>query len=264
MSFAFVFPGQGSQSIGMLRELAQAQAVVRETFAEASDVLGYDLWSIVTNGPEDRLNATEVTQPAMLTGGVAVWRAWRANGGMPPAQMAGHSLGEYSALVCADALPFGDAVRLVADRARYMQEAVPVGQGGMAAILGLDDEAVRALCAKAADGDVLEPVNFNSPGQVVIAGTAAAIACACLAGQRALALRLDGAGGGAHGNSPQIGRAARAVDTGDPQRQRAGRIGRRCDSRCIDAPGGCAGALGGNDRKNGRRGRTHRHRMWTR
>jgi [acyl-carrier-protein] S-malonyltransferase len=189
MSLAFVFPGQGSQSVGMLRELAAEQPIVGQTFVEASEALGYDLWAIVASGPEERLNATEVTQPAMLTGGVAVWRAWRANGGAMPSHMAGHSLGEYTALVCADALPFSDAVRLVADRARYMQEAVPVGQGGMAAILGLEDDAVRALCAQAAEGEVLEPVNFNSPGQIVIAGTAAAIARAVAKAKEAGAKR---------------------------------------------------------------------------
>jgi [acyl-carrier-protein] S-malonyltransferase len=196
MSLAFVFPGQGSQSVGMLRELALEQPVVAQTFGEASQALGYDLWKIVVDGPEERLNATEVTQPAMLTAGVAVWRAWRALGGAWPSQMAGHSLGEYTALVCAEALPFVDAVRLVADRARYMQEAVPAGQGGMAAILGLDDDAVRALCKAAAAGDVLEAVNFNSPGQVVIAGTAAAVARAVAqakdaGAKRALALPVS-------------------------------------------------------------------------
>ncbi len=176
MKLAFVFPGQGSQSVGMLNALAGEFPQVAETFAEASQALGYDLWAVVERGPEEKLNQTEVTQPAMLTAGVAVWRAWRAQGGAMPAMMAGHSLGEYTALVCAEAIGFADAVRLVADRGRFMQQAVPAGQGGMAAILGLEDDAVRKVCAEAAQGEVLEPVNFNSPGQVVIAGSAAAVA----------------------------------------------------------------------------------------
>jgi len=176
MSLAFVFPGQGSQSVGMLGLLADSYPEVKATFAEASAALGYDLWTIAANGPEDRLNQTEITQPAMLSAGVAVWRAWQKDGGPQPVIMAGHSLGEYTALACAGAIEFKDAVMLVADRGRFMQEAVPAGQGGMAAILGLEDDQVRALCEQAAQGDVLSPVNFNSPGQVVIAGTAAAVA----------------------------------------------------------------------------------------
>ena len=176
MSLAFVFPGQGSQSVGMLGLLADSYPEVKATFAEASAALGYDLWTIAANGPEDRLNQTEITQPAMLSAGVAVWRAWQKDGGPQPVIMAGHSLGEYTALACAGAIEFKDAVMLVADRGRFMQEAVPAGQGGMAAILGLEDNQVRALCEQAAQGDVLSPVNFNSPGQVVIAGTAAAVA----------------------------------------------------------------------------------------
>ncbi|HEY8554297.1 MAG TPA: ACP S-malonyltransferase [Burkholderiales bacterium] len=175
MKFAFVFPGQGSQSVGMLRELAAEHPEVERTFAEASSALGYDLWRTVCEGPEERLAQTEVTQPAMLAAGVAVWRVWCATGGPEPAVMAGHSLGEYSALVCAGALEFPEAVRLVADRARFMQEAVPAGHGAMAAILGLSDDAVAAVCAQAAQGEVLEPVNFNSPAQVVIAGSRAAV-----------------------------------------------------------------------------------------
>lgn len=176
MKFAFVFPGQGSQSVGMLAELAVAHPEVQQTFAEASTVLGYDLWHLVSRGPEERLAETEVTQPAMLAAGVAVWRVWRAGGGRVPSLMAGHSLGEYSALVCAETLEFGEAVGLVAARARYMQEAVPAGNGAMAAVLGLTDEEVTALCAQAAEGEVLEPANFNSPSQVVIAGTSGAVA----------------------------------------------------------------------------------------
>jgi len=176
MTLAFVFPGQGSQSVGMLNVLAETYPQVKETFSEASAALGYDLWAIATNGPEEKLNQTEITQPAMLTAGVAVWRIWQHENGPQPVLLAGHSLGEYTALTCAGALAFNDAVKLVADRGRYMQEAVPAGQGGMAAIVGLDDEGVSALCKQAAQGDVLAPVNFNSPGQVVIAGTAAAVA----------------------------------------------------------------------------------------
>jgi [acyl-carrier-protein] S-malonyltransferase len=175
MSLAFVFPGQGSQSVGMLNTLAAEYPVVKATFAEVSAALGFDLWQIVEQGPEDKLNQTQVTQPAMLAAGVAVWRVWQANQGPMPAYLAGHSLGEYSALVCAGAMAFAEAAKLVADRGRFMQEAVPAGQGGMAAILGLDDEAVRQVCRQAAQGEVLEAVNFNSPGQVVIAGTAAAV-----------------------------------------------------------------------------------------
>ena len=176
MTLAFVFPGQGSQSVGMLNMLADAYPQVQETFAEASAALGYDLWEIVANGPEEKLNQTEITQPAMLSAGAAVWRVWQAENGPQPVIMAGHSLGEYTALTCASAIDFADAVRLVADRGRYMQDAVPAGTGGMAAIVGLEDEQVSALCLQAAQGEVLSPVNFNSPGQVVIAGTATAVA----------------------------------------------------------------------------------------
>lgn len=176
MTLAFVFPGQGSQSIGMLNALADAYPQVRETFAEASAALGYDLWAIVSSGLEDKLNQTEITQPAMLSAGVAVWRVWQAEKGAQPVLMAGHSLGEYAALTCAGAIDFSDAVKLVADRGRFMQEAAPSGQGGMAAIVGLDDEQVQALCVKAAQGEILAAVNFNAPGQVVVAGTAGAVA----------------------------------------------------------------------------------------
>jgi [acyl-carrier-protein] S-malonyltransferase len=176
MSLAFVFPGQGSQSVGMLNALADAYPQVKKTFAEASAELGYDLWALASGGPEEKLNQTEITQPVMLAAGVAVWRVWQAEHGPQPLVTAGHSLGEYTALTCAGALDFKDAVQLVADRGRFMQAAVPAGQGGMAAIVGLEDEQVRALCAQAAQGEVLSPVNFNSPGQVVIAGTAVAVA----------------------------------------------------------------------------------------
>lgn len=171
----FIFPGQGSQSVGMLAEMAAAYPIVEQTFAQASQVLGYDLWQISQQGPEAELNRTDCTQPAMLAAGVAVWRVWESRGGPRPAVMAGHSLGEYTALVCAGALAFESAVALVAKRGRFMQEAVPQGQGAMAAILGLDDERVRAVCEQAEAGEVVSPVNFNAPGQVVVAGNAAAV-----------------------------------------------------------------------------------------
>lgn len=178
-SFGMVFPGQGSQSIGMLSELAAAHPIVNQTFDEAAEALGYDLWDLVQNGPAERLNQTMTTQPAMLTAGVSVWRVWLDQGGSAPRLMAGHSLGEYTALVCAGAIEFADAIRLVTERGRFMQEAVPEGTGGMAAVLGLDDDQVKAVCAKAASGDVIEAVNFNSPGQVVIAGHKEAVERAC-------------------------------------------------------------------------------------
>jgi [acyl-carrier-protein] S-malonyltransferase len=174
-SLAMVFPGQGSQSVGMLSDIAESSPVVDETFARASEVLGYDLWQLVQQGPAEVLNQTGNTQPAMLAAGVAVWRAWQARDGAQPVVMAGHSLGEYTALVCAGALQFGDAIALVAERGRCMQSAVPEGVGAMAAILGLDDAAVANVCEAAAEGEVVSPVNYNSPGQVVIAGHAAAV-----------------------------------------------------------------------------------------
>ena len=176
---AIVFPGQGSQSVGMLAELAGAHSEVEATFAEASTVLGYDLWELVQDGPEADLNQTDRTQPAMLAAGVAVWRIWTRQGGAAPAFLAGHSLGEYTALVCAGSLAFSDGIRLVAERGRRMQVAVPAGIGAMAAILGLDDDQVRAACSAAAQGEVVQAVNFNSPGQVVIAGHKAAVERAC-------------------------------------------------------------------------------------
>jgi len=180
MSFVVVFPGQGSQSIGMLADLATVHAEVTETFAEASDALGYDLWERIQNGPEADLNRTDCTQPAMLTAGIAVWRVWLAQGGSQPAAMAGHSLGEYSALVAAGALPFAAAVATVAKRGEYMQAAVPEGEGAMAAVLGLDDAGVEQACAEtaAAMERVVEPVNYNAPGQVVIAGHVDAVIAA--------------------------------------------------------------------------------------
>jgi [acyl-carrier-protein] S-malonyltransferase len=176
MSLAVVFPGQGSQSVGMLGALAAEHAAVGATFAEASEVLGYDLGRLVAEGPEELLNSTERTQPAMLAAGVAVWRAFRGRGAPEPAMLAGHSLGEFTALVCAEALAFRDAVAVVQFRGRVMQQAMPAGQGAMAAILGLDDAQVEAACAEAAGGEVVEAVNFNAPGQLVIAGHAGAVA----------------------------------------------------------------------------------------
>lgn len=189
MTLAIVFPGQGSQSVGMMNALSGDYPDVKATFAEASDALGYDLWRMAEAGPADVLNQTQHTQPAMLAAGVATYRVWRNSGGPLPAFFAGHSLGEYTALVCAEALAFTDAVKLVADRARYMQEAVPAGQGAMAAILGLDDAAVIDVCAKAAQGEVLSAVNFNSPGQVVIAGNRSAVDRGIVAAKEAGAKR---------------------------------------------------------------------------
>ena len=174
MKLAFVFPGQGSQSVGMMQGWGD-RAEVHATFIEASDALGQDLWALVTDGPADLLNQTVNTQPAMLAADVAVWRVWQAAGGATPALLAGHSLGEYAALVAAGSLNFADAIRLVRFRAEAMQAAVPEGVGAMAAILGLDDDAVREVCVQAAAGEVVEAVNLNSPGQVVIAGNKAAV-----------------------------------------------------------------------------------------
>jgi [acyl-carrier-protein] S-malonyltransferase len=173
--FAYVFPGQGSQSVGMMTDWGEHQAVVSDVYAQASEALGYDLWSLTSQGPAEQLNQTEVTQPAMLCAGVASWRIVSQQLAMPPAaMMAGHSLGEYSALVCAGSLDLGDAVTLVARRGHLMQSAVKAGEGAMAAIIGLDDAAVREACARVSDG-VVEAVNFNAPGQVVIAGESAAV-----------------------------------------------------------------------------------------
>ncbi|WP_207884440.1 ACP S-malonyltransferase [Pseudomonas sp. 30_B] len=195
-SLAFVFPGQGSQSLGMLAELGGQHAIVRDTFAEASAALGYDLWVLVQEGPEERLNQTDKTQPAILTASIALWRLWQAEGGAQPAYVAGHSLGEYSALVAAGSLAFADAVKLVERRGQLMQEAVPAGTGGMAAILGLEDADVLAACAEAAQGEVVSAVNFNAPGQVVIAGAAKAVeraieGCKARGAKRAVALPVS-------------------------------------------------------------------------
>lgn len=175
MTLAFVFPGQGSQSIGMLAALGAEQPLVRSTFDEASTVLGYDLWDVVQNGPAERLNSTECTQPAMLAASYAVYRVWLEKGGRRPDVVSGHSLGEFTALVAAGAIQFPAAIGLVQFRGRAMQDAVPLGTGAMAAVLGLDDAEVEAACAEAAQGSVVEAVNYNSPGQIVIAGETAAV-----------------------------------------------------------------------------------------
>ena len=193
---AFVFPGQGSQTVGMLTELAATYPLVEETFREASDALGYDLWQLVSQGPAEELNKTWQTQPALLAASVAIYRVWQQQGGEQPALMAGHSLGEYSALVCAGVLNFADAVKLVELRGKLMQEAVPEGTGAMQAIIGLDDAAIRKACEESAQGQVVSPVNFNSPGQVVIAGNKEAVeragaACKAAGAKRALPLPVS-------------------------------------------------------------------------
>ncbi len=193
---AFVFPGQGSQHLGMLAEIAAENPVIEKTFAEASEVLGYDLWDLTQNGPEADLNQTDRTQPALLTSGVALWRMWQEKGGAQPVMMAGHSLGEYTALVCAGAIGFKDAVKLVKLRGEFMQQAVPAGTGAMAAILGLADDAIQAACDAAAGDEVVSPVNFNCPGQVVIAGNKAAVeraieGCKAAGAKRAIPLPVS-------------------------------------------------------------------------
>jgi len=193
---ALVFPGQGSQSVGMLADLYAEYAIVRETFAEASAALDYDLWALVANGPEADLNETHRTQPALLTASVAVWRLWQQQNGTKPAFLAGHSLGEYSALVCAGVMSLADAVKLVEKRGQYMQTAVPAGTGAMSAIIGLDDALIAKACADAAQGEVVSPVNYNSPGQVVIAGHKAAVEranelCKAAGAKRALPLPVS-------------------------------------------------------------------------
>lgn len=195
-SLAFVFPGQGSQSLAMLAEHGAQQKLILDTFAEASEALGYDLWALTQQGPEEQLNQTDKTQPAILAASVALWRLWLAEGGARPAFVAGHSLGEYSALVAAGSLPFAEAVKLVELRGQLMQQAVPAGQGGMAAILGLEDADVLAACADAAQGEVVSAVNFNAPGQVVIAGSATAVAraveaCRARGAKRAMPLPVS-------------------------------------------------------------------------
>ncbi len=195
-SLAFVFPGQGSQAVSMLADIGAAESVITETFAEASTALGYDLWALCQQGPAEVLNQTDKTQPAILTASIALWRLWLAKGGPQPAYVAGHSLGEYSALVAAGSLTLLDAVRLVERRGQLMQDAVPAGTGAMAAVLGLDDADVQAACAEAAQGEVVSAVNFNAPGQVVVAGSAAAVeraieACKARGAKRAMPLPVS-------------------------------------------------------------------------
>lgn len=189
MTTAFLFPGQGSQSVGMLADLAAAFPQVGETFSEASEALGFDLWAMTQNGPEDDLNRTENTQPAMLAGDIATWRAWRSAGGGMPDFMAGHSLGEYAALVAADVLDFADAIRVVALRGRLMQAATPEGVGAMAAIIGLEDAVLEAICADISDEEIVSCANYNAPGQVVLAGHRGAVEQACEAASAAGARR---------------------------------------------------------------------------
>ncbi|MEY4922728.1 MAG: S-malonyltransferase [Pseudomonadota bacterium] len=196
LKFAMIFPGQGSQSVGMLADLAAQFPIVEVTFNEASSVLGYDLWQLVQQGPTEELNKTWQTQPALLTVSVAIWRVWQHKGGKLPALMAGHSLGEYSALVCAGVLDFKQAVGLVQLRGKLMQEAVPEGFGAMSAIIGLDNESIAKACEESAQGQIVSPVNFNSPGQVVIAGNKEAVeragaACKVAGAKRALPLPVS-------------------------------------------------------------------------
>ena len=186
---AFVFPGQGSQSVGMLAELGANHPIVIETFAQASEVLGYDLWQLVQHDEEGQLNQTHITQPALLTASVALWRLWLQQGGLTPSIVAGHSLGEYSALVCAGALDFADAVQLVEARGQFMQAAVPPGEGAMAAIIGMDNDVIVSVCEASAHGQIVVPVNYNSPGQVVIAGAKSAVERAMVACKEAGAKR---------------------------------------------------------------------------
>ncbi|MBE96519.1 ACP S-malonyltransferase [Marinobacter sp.] len=196
MKSAFIFPGQGSQSVGMLGAAAENWPIIEKTFSEASDVLGYDLWHLCQHGPAEELNQTTVTQPALLAASVALWRQWFVAGGQAPDFVAGHSLGEYSALVAAESLNFFDAIKLVRLRGELMQAAVPAGEGKMAAILGLEDDDVTAACAEAANGDVVAAVNFNAPGQVVIAGAAEAVeraieACKARGARKAMPLPVS-------------------------------------------------------------------------
>jgi [acyl-carrier-protein] S-malonyltransferase len=197
MAYALVFPGQGAQSVGMLDALAEAYPVVRETFAEASSAIDLDLWRLASEGPAELLDATEQTQPVLLTASIAALRALESHGGLAPVAVAGHSLGEYAALVAAGTLSLSDAVRLVRRRGLLMAEAVPAGRGAMAAILGLDDEAIAEACAEAAGDEVVAPANFNAPGQIVIAGHSAAVeraieGCKARGAKRAMALRVSG------------------------------------------------------------------------
>jgi len=188
-NLAFVFPGQGSQSIGMLSDMAEAFPLVGETFEQASDALGFDLWKLVQDGPGEDLNQTHNTQPAMLAAGVAMWRVWNEQTSIQPGWMAGHSLGEYTALVCSSAITFEEGVKLVAERGRLMQEAVPAGVGAMAAIIGLENHVVVKVCADSAEDEIVSAVNFNAPGQGVIAGNTAAVERAMAAAKEAGAKR---------------------------------------------------------------------------
>jgi [acyl-carrier-protein] S-malonyltransferase len=193
---AFIFPGQGSQKVGMLNEITSEHSIIQHTFAEASDVLGYDLWAFVQQGPQEELNLTEKTQPLLLTASVALWRLWQQQGLPQPEYLAGHSLGEFTALVCAQSLQFTDAVKLVQQRGQFMQSAVPVGVGAMAAIIGLDDDKINQACNDAAQGECVAAVNYNSPGQVVIAGKAEAVqraieACKAAGAKRAMPLPVS-------------------------------------------------------------------------
>jgi|TARA_B100000768_G_scaffold21524_1_gene19026 [acyl-carrier-protein] S-malonyltransferase len=195
-NLAFVFPGQGSQKIGMLKALGEAHAVVLDTFAEASSVLNYDVWKLVQDGTQDEINLTERTQPLLLTSSVAIWRLWESMQGPLPAQVAGHSLGEWSALVCAGVVDFSDAVSIVRARGAYMQDAVPAGVGAMAAIIGLDDDIISTACAEAQTLGVIAAVNYNAPGQVVIAGEVKAVdqaisLCKAMGAKRALSLPVS-------------------------------------------------------------------------
>ncbi len=193
---AFVFPGQGSQAVGMLADLAVEFPIVTETFSQASAVLGYDLWALTQDGPAEKLNETDKTQPALLTASVAIWRAYEESGAAKPALLAGHSLGEYSALVCGGVIAFEDAVKLVELRGQLMQQAVPAGTGAMFAVIGLDNDSIAKACEESANGAVVSPVNFNSPGQVVIAGEKeaterAAAACKAAGAKMAVALPVS-------------------------------------------------------------------------
>ena len=195
-NLAFVFPGQGSQKIGMLSELAEQNKIIEQTFAEASEVLGYDLWAITQTGTQEQINATERTQPLLLSASIALWRLWISQRGAKPSRLAGHSLGEWSALVCAGVIEFADAVKVVRARGAAMQKAVPANVGAMAAVIGLDDEAIRQVCIASVGDGIVEAVNYNAPGQVVIAGTAEAVdravkACKVAGAKRALPLPVS-------------------------------------------------------------------------
>lgn len=195
-NLAFVFPGQGSQKIGMLADLAEHNPIIEETFSEASEVLGYDMWHLIQKGAQEDINLTERTQPILLTCSVAIWRLWNEKKGPVPSQMAGHSLGEWSALVCANVIDFADGLKIVEARGKYMQQAVPVGQGAMAAIIGLEDQAILDACSEASSLGVVDAVNFNAPGQVVIAGSNDAVEramemCKSAGAKRALPLPVS-------------------------------------------------------------------------